>query len=148
MTRRPLTASLLAGLAVVATLGLSACGHGAGAALGSSAAPASVSLASDTLVDATDSMSGTSSAPSGVPASGRCTAQQRWTALAQVAPQVESYLNAHPDVAAEIDHLRSLPVDQRRDEAASWVAAHPQYQAQVDQLRTRLAHYRATCSVG
>jgi len=105
-------------------------------------------LASDTLVDATDSTSGDSTAPSGVPASGQCTAQQRWTALAQVAPRVESYLNAHPDVAAEIDHLRTLPVDQRRAEAAEWVAAHPQYQAQVEQLRTRLAHYRATCSVG
>lgn len=128
-------------LAVAATVGLTACGQGlpGAAAGGVPTVESSLALvaAADTSADATEA-----------PAAGRCTAQQRWAALAEVAPQVESYLAAHPDVAAEIDHLRTLPVGQRRAEARAWIGAHPQYQDDVQALRARLAHYRATCTAG
>lgn len=45
--------------------------------------------------------------------------------------EVQQYLAAHPDVAAEITHLKGLPQDQRAAARKEYLAAHPDVAAQL-----------------
>ena len=142
MTRTRRLGALLGGLAAAGALfvGGTAVGHAdTDASSVSSSEPASdvVDVAFDTDTD------GDSAAKQ-----PRCTAVQRWTALAQEAPQIRDILTAHPDWAGELDHLRSLPRGQRRAEAKTYVQAHPDVRPVVQQLRDIRQQARASCTAG
>ena len=102
---------------------------------------------SDTTSDVVDAALDTGT-DTDTAAKPRCTAVQRWTALAEEAPQVRDLLSAHPDVAAELDHARTLPRGQRRAEIRDWVTAHPDQRDTVTQLRDLRAHARGSCTSG
>ena len=142
----------LAAAALGAALLLGGCGATTGA--GSSASPAGGADVAQflSLADDTSSAAQPADAPGG-PTAGLgstpgCSAQQRWTALANLAPEVRDYLDAHPDVAAELDHLRTLPAEQRRGELRSYLQAHPELRGSAQQLRDQVTHYRQTCVTG
>jgi hemophore-related protein len=49
--------------------------------------------------------------------------------------EVQDYLAAHPDVAAEITHLKQLPTDQRAAARKEYLAAHTDVAAQLKTFR-------------
>jgi hemophore-related protein len=49
--------------------------------------------------------------------------------------EVQQYLAAHPDVAAEITHLKQLPQDQRAAARQQYLTAHPDVAAQLKTFR-------------
>ena len=49
--------------------------------------------------------------------------------------QVQEYLAAHPDVAAEMTQLKTLPQDQRAAARTGYLAAHPDVAAQLKTFR-------------
>ena len=49
--------------------------------------------------------------------------------------QLKEYLAAHPDVAAEITHLKTLPGDQRAAARKEYLAAHADVAAQLKTFR-------------
>jgi hemophore-related protein len=49
--------------------------------------------------------------------------------------EVQQYLAAHPDVAAEITHLKQLPQDQRASARKQYLAAHPDVATQLKTFR-------------
>ena len=52
-----------------------------------------------------------------------------------VRPEVQQYLAAHPDVAAEIATLRQLPQDQRASARTQYLTAHPDVATQLKTFR-------------
>jgi hemophore-related protein len=52
-----------------------------------------------------------------------------------VRQEVQQYLAAHPDVAAEITTLQALPQDQRAAARTQYLAAHPDVAAQLKTFR-------------
>ena len=49
--------------------------------------------------------------------------------------EVQQYLAAHPDVAAELTHLKGLPQDQRASARKDYLAAHSDVAAQLKTFR-------------
>lgn len=74
-----------------------------------------------------------------------CTPAQRWDALAAAAPKVAAYLDAHPDLSAELQTLKALPKDQRAAAAKTYFAAHQDERAAFRDARAGLRTLRATC---
>ena len=54
---------------------------------------------------------------------------------ADVRKEVADYLNAHPDVKAELQKIRSLPKDQRAAERNGYLTAHPDVKQQLATFR-------------
>lgn len=75
----------------------------------------------------------------------QCSAQSLAAARAAAKPQIASYLSAHPDLAAEIAHLRSLPKDQRAAERRAYRQAHPDLVAGLRTARQPIIDYRRAC---
>jgi hemophore-related protein len=74
-----------------------------------------------------------------------CTPAQRWDALAAAAPTIATYLDAHPDLGAELQTLRALPKDQRAAAAKTYFVAHPDERTAFRDARAGLRTSRATC---
>lgn len=120
--------------------GLAACGLAVVAAV---AVPGAALAGTDASTPTTSSSAaGTTSAPAD-PA--RCTPAQRWDALAIAAPKVAAYLDAHPDLSAELQTLKDLPKDQRAAAAKTYFTAHRDEKAALRYARADLHPFRATC---
>ncbi|WP_369640729.1 hemophore-related protein, partial [Nocardia sp. JMUB6875] len=59
--------------------------------------------------------------------------------------KVAAYLAAHPDVAAEIAKLKSLPKDQRKAERQAWRQANPQAAQDLKAARQAVIDYHKAC---
>ncbi|MBY8862600.1 heme-binding protein [Nocardia sp. CA2R105] len=75
----------------------------------------------------------------------QCTVQNRAAAHAAAAPKVAAYLAAHPDLSAELAHIRTLPKDQRKAERQSYRQAHPDLIAGLRGARQPVIDYRHAC---
>jgi hemophore-related protein len=116
-------------------LSLAAVGLAAAAAVGVPTAAYASSPAASTAAPA-------SSAPANPT---QCSPAQRWSALAVAAPKVADYLNAHPDVNTELQHLRTLPKDQRRTEARAYLSANPDVKTALKDAHSAVAQFRKGC---
>ncbi|UZJ25090.1 hemophore-related protein [Rhodococcus antarcticus] len=74
-----------------------------------------------------------------------CTPAQRWDALAAAAPKIATYLDAHPDLSAELQTLKALPKDQRAAASKTYFTAHPDERTAFRDARAGLRTFRATC---
>jgi hemophore-related protein len=119
-TRRRLSLAAV-GLAAAAAVGVPTAAYASSTA--STAAPASSAAANPT----------------------QCSPAQRWSALAVAAPKVADYLNAHPDVNTELQHLRTLPKDQRRTEARAYLSANPDVKTALKDAHSAVAQFRKGC---
>ncbi|MEC3916664.1 hemophore-related protein [Nocardia sp. CDC160] len=66
-------------------------------------------------------------------------------ARADSAPKVAAYLAAHPDVAAELAKVKSLPKDQRRAELKSWRQSNPQEAQDLKAAHQAVIDYHKSC---
>ncbi|MEV6767101.1 hemophore-related protein [Nocardia sp. NPDC051030] len=66
-------------------------------------------------------------------------------ARADATPKVAAYLAGHPDVAAEIAKVKTLPKDQRKAEWKTWRAANPQAAQDLRTARQAVIDYHKAC---
>ncbi|SIS18700.1 hemophore-related protein [Williamsia sterculiae] len=74
-----------------------------------------------------------------------CDPQAKAAAKAQAAPQIAAVLAKHPDLAAEIAKVRTLPKDQRKTEWKSFRKGHKQEVQELRAARKPVHDYRAAC---
>jgi hemophore-related protein len=74
-----------------------------------------------------------------------CSPQARAAVVTQVRPQVQAYVAAHPDLAAEFVKVKALPKDQRKAEVNSYMQAHPDQANDLRSIRQPLRDFRAAC---
>ncbi|RDI68590.1 hemophore-related protein [Nocardia pseudobrasiliensis] len=77
-----------------------------------------------------------------------CGPAARAQVRAQVAPQVAAFLAAHPDLAAELAKIHSLPKDQRKAERQTYRRDHAQELKDFRAVRQPLIDYRRACHRG
>jgi len=112
---------------------------------------AAVGLAAAAAVGVPTAAYASSTASTAAPASSaaanptQCSPAQRWSALAVAAPKVADYLNAHPAVNTELQHLRTLPKDQRRTEARAYLSANPDVKTALKDAHSAVAQFRKGC---
>ncbi|MTE17375.1 hemophore-related protein [Nocardia aurantiaca] len=75
----------------------------------------------------------------------QCGPQAAAAARADAAPKVAAYLAAHPDVAAEIAKVKTLPKDQRRAKLKAWRQANPQEAQDLRAARQAVIDYHKAC---
>ncbi|GAA1898819.1 hemophore-related protein [Williamsia serinedens] len=75
----------------------------------------------------------------------QCSPQARAAAVAQAAPAIAGVLARHPDLAAELAHLRTLPKNQRRAELKEFRTTHREEFKELRQARTPIRDYRQAC---
>ncbi|GAA2053227.1 hemophore-related protein [Williamsia deligens] len=78
-------------------------------------------------------------------APAQCTPQARAAAVAQAAPAVAGVLARHPDLAAELAHVRTLPKNERRAELKEFRKTHREEFTELRQARTPIRDYRQAC---
>ncbi|MGU3292495.1 hemophore-related protein [Williamsia sp. M5A3_1d] len=78
-------------------------------------------------------------------APAQCTPQARAAAVAQAAPAIAGVLARHPDLAAELAHVRTLPKDQRRNEIRAFRKTHREEFKELRQARTPIRDHHREC---
>ncbi|MFF0491665.1 hemophore-related protein [Nocardia sp. NPDC003482] len=74
-----------------------------------------------------------------------CGPQARAQVHAQVASRTADYLAAHPDLAAELAKVRTLPKDQRHTELQAYRQSHQQELREFRDIRQPLRDLRKAC---
>jgi len=74
-----------------------------------------------------------------------CTAADLAGVAAGVSAATSAYLFTHPDVNVFVTGLKGQPVDQVRPQVQQYLDAHPQTKAEIQAIRQPLADLRARC---
>ncbi len=88
---------------------------------------------------------GWSTAPAVADAPPNCTGADFAQITSAVAASMSGYLFTHPDVNDFITSLESAPRDQSTVRLADYMNAHPQVKAEVGAIRQPLADFDARC---
>jgi heme-binding protein len=79
------------------------------------------------------------------PAPPNCTAADLAGVMSGVSAGTSVYLFTHPDVNAFFTSLKGQPRDQIRDQAKSYMDANPQVRAELQGIRQPAADFRSRC---
>lgn len=86
-------------------------------------------------------------APPAPPAPPNCTAADLAGVLTGVSAAMSAYLFTHPDVNAFFTDLKGLPRDQQRQHLQDYLNANPQVEAEVRGIRQPSLDFRDRCDV-
>lgn len=75
----------------------------------------------------------------------QCSPQAHSAAQTQAAPQVAAVLARHPDLAAELAHLKTLPKSDRKSQFHAFATSHRQEVKELRQARKPIHEYRQSC---
>ncbi|MBO0855728.1 MAG: hemophore-related protein [Nocardia sp.] len=78
----------------------------------------------------------------------QCDKQTRAQLHQQIKPQVDNYLNSHPDLKAEMGKLKGMPKDQRKAEMKNYRQGHQQEMQDLKNLRKPMRDHQQACHPG
>ncbi len=76
-----------------------------------------------------------------------CTTADMTAVMSGVSAAMSAYLFTHPDVNAFFSGLQGLPKVQVRDQTQSYLNANPQVRAEIDNIRQPSADFRTRCNI-
>lgn len=76
-----------------------------------------------------------------------CTTADMTAVMSGVSAAMSSYLFTHPDVNVFFSGLQGLPKDQVRDQTQSYLDANPQIRADLDNIRQPSTDFRTRCNI-
>lgn len=77
-----------------------------------------------------------------------CTTADMTAVMSGVSAAMSAYLFSHPDVNAFFSGLQGLPKDQVRDQTQIYLDANPQIRADLDNIRQPSTDFRTRCNIG
>ena len=76
-----------------------------------------------------------------------CTSAELARVMSGVSFDMSNYLSTHPDVNDYFTSLKGQPKDQIRDQVQSYLDAHPQIRDEIQAVRQPTADFRDRCGV-
>ena len=76
-----------------------------------------------------------------------CTTADMAGVMSGVSAAMSAYLFTHPDVNAFFSGLQGLPKEQVRDQTQSYLDANPQIRAELDNIRQPSTDFRTRCGI-
>ena len=76
-----------------------------------------------------------------------CTSAELARVMSGVSFDMSNYLSTHPDVNDYFTSLKGQPKDQIRDQVQSYLDAHPQIRDEIQAVRKPTADFRDRCGV-
>lgn len=76
-----------------------------------------------------------------------CSTADMAAVMSGVSAAMSSYLFTHPDVNAFFTGLQGLPKDQVRDQTQGYLDANPQIRADLDNVRQPSTDFRTRCNI-
>ncbi|MBB5912443.1 hemophore-related protein [Nocardia transvalensis] len=75
----------------------------------------------------------------------QCGPEARAAAREQARPQIQAFLDSHPDFKAEREKIKGLPKEQRKAERQAFAQAHPQEVQDFKAAAQPIIDYRHAC---